>query len=218
MKDLRLNDLKDQGLRFQQSHVPAPIFRFENGVVLGLVEIQGGVSVGMNTYINSGFVRSNVWIGRYCSIGRNVTIGTGHHDLGLVSTSPFFVANNRSSTLKLAIPEKRVRVHVQNDVWIGDNVTILSGVTIGHGAVLAANAVVTKSVPPYSIVAGVPGRIMRYRFDEYTIKRLLALRWWEFDPVFLKKIDISDTNSTIKLLEDSDLTLRTCVAECYRRV
>jgi len=81
---------------------------------------------------------------------------------------------------------------VGHDVWIGDNSVIMSGLTIGTGAVIGAGAVVTKDVPPYAIVAGIPGRILRYRFDERTIDRLLASRWWEYGDAVVGARDVED--------------------------
>jgi virginiamycin A acetyltransferase len=70
---------------------------------------------------------------------------------------------------------------IGNDVWIGYQATILSGVTVGHGAIIGSKSVVASDVPPYSIVAGNPARIIRKRFDEETIEKLLALAWWDWD-------------------------------------
>ncbi|WP_332675306.1 CatB-related O-acetyltransferase [Aromatoleum sp.] len=138
--------------------------------------------------MNGGFVRSGVEIGRYCSIGRDVTIGTGHHELEALSTSPFFGHFTERSTMKLADPVKRIRVKVGNDVWIGDRAIVLSGVTVGHGAVIAAGAVVNRDVPDFAIVGGVPARVIRYRFSGDIAQRLLDLRWWEFDPARLREL------------------------------
>lgn len=76
---------------------------------------------------------------------------------------------------------------IGNDVWIGYEAVILSGVTIGDGAIVGARAVVTKDVPPYTIVGGVPARSIRRRFDEETIKKLEALRWWDWDEERIKR-------------------------------
>ena len=76
---------------------------------------------------------------------------------------------------------------VGNDVWIGCNVVVLPGVTIGDGAVVAAGSIVTKDVPPYAIVAGSPARVLRYRWDEKTVERVAALRWWDWDDHKIKQ-------------------------------
>lgn len=123
-------------------------------------------------------------IGPYCSIASEVDIiFAGDHRSDYVSTYPFY-------GLPKVWPEFAQANHhgvgkgpvvIGADVWIGRGATILSGVTIGHGAVVAAKAVVTKTVPPYAIVAGNPARIIKYRFDPTTVEALLATRWWEMD-------------------------------------
>ena len=83
----------------------------------------------------------------------------------------------------------------------GCNATILKGVTIGRGAVVAAGAVVAKDVPPYAIVGGIPAKIIKYRFDEETIKKLLDLKWWDMDSEILKQCPYKDINKSIEFLE-----------------
>ena len=75
-----------------------------------------------------------------------------------------------------------------NDVWIGENAHIMSGVTIGDGAIVGSEALVTKDIPPYAIVGGNPAKIIKYRFDEYTIEKLLKIKWWDFGEDELVKI------------------------------
>jgi len=81
----------------------------------------------------------------------------------------------------LKTPRYKGDIVIGNDVWIGYGVTILSGVTIGDGAIVAANSCVVKDVPPYSIVGGVPAKVIKYRFDDETIGKLLKIRWWDWD-------------------------------------
>lgn len=183
---------------------PPPKFRFENGVSVGAVEIHPGVSFGMYSYINSGFIRSGVVVGRYCSIGRNVTIGSGAHDYNAFSTSPFFKINSNHPVLKKANPDKGQRVVVGNDVWIGDNVYIMSGVNVGDGAIIAAGSIVTKDVAPYSIVKGVPAKHYRWRFDREIIEKLAELRWYEFSTDLLKSIDIGMLDEALSIISGWD--------------
>ncbi|MBT9234966.1 CatB-related O-acetyltransferase [Pseudomonas inefficax] len=196
-------ELKARGLSVADQYIPRSPFRYEPKVTLGSCEIQAGVSVGMHTYINDGFVRSNVVIGRYCSIGRNVIIGSGHHEMGFLSTSSFFNAPpNTGSSIKLADYKKRIRVIIGHDVWVGDRAIILSGVSVGNGAVIAAGSIVTKDVADYSVVAGVPAKPLKWRFEDESVRdRLCRVRWHEFDPEKLKALDISNIHEVLDTLE-----------------
>lgn len=131
-------------------------------------------------------------MGAFCSIAQNVTIPYGNHPLDTVSTHPFFYGTIFGLTDK-NIPLADVapgngKVVIGHDVWIGTGATILTGITIGTGAVIAAGAVVTKDVPPYAIVGGVPAKIIRYRFDEETIAQLLASKWWTWPDEKLRRL------------------------------
>jgi len=137
-------------------------------------------------------------IGRYCSIGPRVrTIVGGHpYKEPFVTTCPMFFSlmkqNGYTWTDKQRCEEFKYAddgefVVVENDVWIGADVRIVQGVTIHNGAVVLAGAVVTKDVPPYSIVGGVPAHVFSYRFDEDTIRFLLTVKWWNFSRDWLKK-------------------------------
>lgn len=159
----------------------------EPEVRLNRCEVQGTVWAGFASYVNSGAIRSYVEIGRYCSIGRDVSLGLGHHNVKGISGSPFFEHLSSGGAMKLASEEPRRRVVIGHDCWIGDGVKILSGVTIGHGAVLAAGCVVTKDVRPYEIVGGVPAKTLGRRFDDETVEALLRTRWWDLDPSWLQR-------------------------------
>lgn len=122
-------------------------------------------------------------IGKFCSIGPGVAIfGGGEHNTQWVSTYPFsvFGATFPQSVNTPGHPRTKGPTVIGNDVWLGARSLILSGVHVGDGAVVGAGTVVTRSVPPYGIVAGNPARLIRYRFPEEDIKELLAVRWWDF--------------------------------------
>ncbi|CAH1043979.1 CatB-related O-acetyltransferase [Halomonas sp. TD01] len=185
-------------LKYNKEFKPHDNFRYEPEVMLGKVEMHGGVSFGFSSYFNSGFIRSSVMVGRYCSIGRNVIIGSGAHDFDAISTNPFFQVNSNPPKIKFSDPIKRIRVEIENDVWIGDNSYIMSGVKIGSGAIIAAGAVVTKTVLPYSIYAGVPARCIGMRFDEETVSRLIEASFWEVNPELIRRIDIAQIDEFIE--------------------
>lgn len=140
--------------------------------------------IGDGTYGKPAVLRWNegttLKIGRYCSIAKGVTISLGgEHRTDWVTTYPFPAIAPEAAQIP-GHPRSKGDVVIGNDVWIGHEALILSGVTIGDGAVIGARAVVAKNVAPYSIVAGNPGRHVRFRFDDDTIARLQAIRWWDW--------------------------------------
>ena len=124
---------------------------------------------------------STLKIGAYCSIANGVEILLGgHHRTDWVTTYPFNALWPSARQFK-GHPWSKGDVVIGNDVWIGSGALILSGVTIGDGAVVAARTVVTEDVAPYTIVAGNPARLIKKRYDDDTIGRLLRVRWWDWD-------------------------------------
>jgi acetyltransferase-like isoleucine patch superfamily enzyme len=121
-------------------------------------------------------------IGRYCSIADKVEILLGgNHRVDWVTTYPFSALMDLWPSAPRAkdYHTSRGDVAIGHDVWLGSGAIIMSGVTIGDGAVVAAHALVTKDVPPYAIVGGNPARIIRYRFEPETIAELLDIAWWD---------------------------------------
>lgn len=128
-------------------------------------------------------------IGKFCSIAGEVLLGMGTHTLNNLSTSPIFTEIKNGTGYKWAdLTEIKPfrRVKVGNDVWIGTRAMIMGGVTIGDGAVIGAGAIVTKDVPPYAVVAGVPAKIIRNRFLEEEISMIKAQPWWDMPEDFLR--------------------------------
>jgi len=147
--------------------------------------------IGVGTYIapNSKLIKTK--IGRFCSIGSNVQSYIGRHPATeYVSTHPAFFSTKKQAGFTFVCEDRfeehryldqgrRYVVEIGCDVWIGNNVMIMDGVRIGDGAVIGAGAVVTRDIEPYSIVGGIPAKIIKYRFDKQTIGRLLEFKWWE---------------------------------------
>ena len=110
------------------------------------------------------------------------------------------VVVHKKETAVKPFEEESGMTEIGNDVWIGDRTVIMSGVKIGDGAIVAAGAVVTKDVPPYAVVGGVPARVIKYRFDEATIRRLLDLQWWKYDIADFGDVDWSDAPAAIEAI------------------
>lgn len=141
--------------------------------------------VGQRSSVGFYSVLRSAVIGKYCSISWFTTVGAVNHHFDTVTTHAFPVRGRFGLTdVEGSMPE--VMTTVGNDVWIGCNVVILPGVTIGDGAVVAAGSIVTKDVPPYAIVAGSPARVLRYRWDEKTIERVSELKWWDWEDEKIK--------------------------------
>ena len=139
----------------------------------------------------------NTRIGRYVSIAHNVQLGLAQHPLDVLSTSPKIYGKTKRFVQEGRMVEPII---IDNDIWIGASVIVLNGVHIGPGAVVAAGAVVTKDVPPYAIVGGVPARVIRYRFEPKVIKELLASQWWNLPDNEVQKLPFDDVSACLKQL------------------
>mgnify|MGYP004660959335 CR=1 FL=1 len=148
------------------------------------------------------FIGDKLIIGKFCQIGAGAGVefvmNGANHQMNAVSTYPFYIFGSwdQSAPSKEDLPFKGDTV-VGNDVWIGQNSTILPGVHIGDGAIIGLNSVVTRDVPPYTIVAGNPAKAVRKRFDDELIDLLLKLKWWDKSA--------EEINVLIPLLSCSDL-------------
>lgn len=155
--------------------------------------------VGFGTYISSRSKLINCKIGKYCSIASKVEIIFGKHPTNtFVSTSPAFYSINTLNNLSFVKKnifkefdytdqEEKYYVDIGNDVWIGYGCRIKGGVRIGDGAIIAAGSIVTKDVEPYSIVGGIPAKIIKYRFKDDEIKYLQNLEWWNKNIDWIKR-------------------------------
>lgn len=146
------------------------------------------LSIGAYSYVRTDSEISCLKsIGRYCSIGRNVVLGqtTDNHPISWVSTS-MSVSGNYVAKEKLA--------QIEHDVWIGHNAVVMAGVSVGSGAVIGCNALITKDVAPYQIMAGNPARVVGLRFSDDQIAALLESSWWNIDYEVLKNLPFGDVD------------------------
>jgi virginiamycin A acetyltransferase len=136
-----------------------------------------------NVLYHFDFIGDKLVIGKFCSIATGVRflMNGGNHHVGTLSSYPFSIFGHGWEGAAPASWPYKGDTRIGNDVWIGYGATILPGATIGDGAVIGSMSVVTGDVPPYAIVGGNPARVIRLRFDEATVARLLALKWWDWD-------------------------------------
>lgn len=175
---------------------------FEGGNFCGRnVELKGS-KIGYGTFINENSEFRMVKCGRFCSIAKNVTVGFGMHPTSQnITTSPYFYSDTTKLygfkyTDKIYFDEYKMckkaeddyLVVIGNDVWIGAYAKIMNGVTIGDGAVIATGAVVSKNVPPYTIVGGIPAKFIGKRFADDKIELLLKSKWWNLSQTELKRM------------------------------
>lgn len=180
------------GFRFKAN----TFYQFEPNTHLSALKINGdNLKIGAHTYIRSGSELSgDIEIGRFCSISNNVFIGLERsaHLMHSVSTSFF------DSTFYQKIPRSNTKTLIGHDCWIGKNAILMAGIKLGTGCVIGAGAVVTRDVPPYAIVGGIPAKIIKYRFDPTLQKALLDSLWWQADPEMLMKLPMEDPEQFLK--------------------
>lgn len=165
--------------------------------------------IGRHTYCGFGckVESEQTTIGAFGSLGNQILIGAGDHPMQILSTSPFiFVPYKGWRKDSLTGPaagfmKAPAPCHIGNDVWIGNNVLIRNGVTVGDGAVVGAHSVVTRDVPPYAVVAGVPAKVLRYRFTPEIVEAFVRLKWWDLPDEAIQELPFWDIPTCVKELE-----------------
>ena len=163
------------------------------------------LTVGKYTYgienINAKIYKGSeakIHIGNFCSLGENITIITGGiHPTNSITTFPLSERFASDKFFIKGMPSTKGDVWIGNDVWIAQNCTILSGLKIGNGVVICTGSIVTKDIPDFSIVAGVPAKVLKYRFNKENIKYLNNIKWWNWPEDKIEK--------NIKLLSSPNL-------------
>ncbi len=146
---------------------------------------EGSIKMGRySTFGPNCFFRGNVEIGNYSQFGGYVSMHSRNHPTSTLST--YQSKSLFKGQLKANRTDKKIKVG--HDVWIGHGAIVLSGVTIGNGAVVAAGAVVVNDIPDFAIVGGVPAKVLKYRFNEETIKEIIEMEWWHKEPKELEEL------------------------------
>ena len=196
---MRLN----AGARIIDSRLRGPVF------LNRVSQIGPEVIVGKYFGMNENCFIARATIGAFCAIGARTAINPFNHPSDWLSIHEFqyhpnsfdWVGEYSEFERLERTPDMFAHVTVGSDVWTGHNVNVMAGVSVGDGAIIAAGSVVTKDVPPYAIVAGVPATIKRLRFPEQTIERLLRLKWWELELSQLSGLPFRDIDRCLDTIE-----------------
>ena len=170
----KISDFSTISIKFPQYRDPFPFLQIDRDSYIVGIEIQSGINFDIE---RGGHC---VQIGKYCSLAEKITllIDINHDYKSVIQGCPSFIENNSNSQYKIS---RKCSVLLQNDVWVGHGVTIMGGVSIHNGAVIGADSLVTKDVPEFAIVGGVPAQVIGYRFSEKQREELIKIAWWNWD-------------------------------------
>jgi acetyltransferase-like isoleucine patch superfamily enzyme len=201
---------------------PVPMVQVSPGARIIRSTLRGPAGVNRNTLLgpdatvgryfgvneNSFIIRAT--IGNFCSMGARVSINPFNHPTDWLSVHEFqyhagafdWVDEYNRFERCERTPDMMTPITIGHDVWMGHNATVLAGVSVGNGAIVGAGAVVTKDVPPFAIVAGVPATVKRFRFSDQVIERITRLQWWDLDLADLNGLPFRDVERCLDALEE----------------
>lgn len=159
---------------------------------IGQESFLSGCHLGRGTYVTDFSKLFQLTTGKYCSIGSGVSTAIGRHPSSEnIATTPSIFSINSPNNLRFSdiqeYEEQTGPVTLGNDVWVGAGAILIGGITVGDGAIIGAGSVVTKDCEPYGVYAGCPARLIKRRFDDETIEKLLELKWWDKDDKWLRE-------------------------------
>lgn len=163
--------------------------------------IQGDVKIGYGTSIKSAFIHGGVdgvEIGRYCAIAYNLRIRPTNHSTQFANLQSYFLKLHKIDHSVHGLSKGKIKIG--HNVWLGDNIIILPGVSIGNGAIVGAGSIVTKDIPAYSMAVGNPAKVIKNRFDVEMIEFLEVAKWWDWSDEKIKanhkffKLNLENTN------------------------
>lgn len=197
---IRLN----AGARIIKSTIRGPLFLNKNS------QVGPDVTVGKYSGMNESCYIARATMGSYCAIGARTALNPFNHPVDWLSTNEFqyhpssfnWVDEYNDFRRLERTPDMFKFSVIGNDVWTGHNVNVMGGVNVGDGAIIAAGSVVTKDVPPYAIVAGVPATIKRFRFSEKIVERLLELKWWDLELSDISGLPFRDIERCLDMIEE----------------
>jgi acetyltransferase-like isoleucine patch superfamily enzyme len=192
------------GSRIIKSKLLGPVYLNRN------TQVGPDCVVGKYFGMNESCFVARATVGAYCSIGARTSINPFNHPVDWLSIHEFqYHPNSFDWVEEYAVirrlgrtPDMYEHVSIGNDVWMGHNANVMPGVSVGDGAVIAAGAVVTKTVPPYAIVAGVPAKVIRLRFPEKIVERLLRVKWWDLELSELSGLPFRDVERCVGMIEE----------------
>lgn len=192
------------GARVIKSRLLGPVYLNRN------TQVGPDAVIGKYFGMNESCYVARATVGAYCAFGARTSINPFNHPMDWLSINEFQYHPNSFDWVPEYTQIKRLErtpdmfkhVNIGNDVWSGHNVNVMPGVNVGDGAILAAGSVVTKDVPPYAIVAGVPATILKYRFSEKAIERLLRLKWWDLELSELSGLPFRDVERCLDRIEE----------------